>query len=601
MPEWIKVAFLGIIEGVTEFLPVSSTGHLLIAEKWLGHRSDLFNVVIQCGAVLAVLVAFSGRMRDLALGLGNRENRDYLLKLGVAFLITAMGGLILKKVGFKLPETAAPVAWATLVGGILILVIEALLKDKPLKADVTWLIAIAAGFAQLLAAVFPGTSRSGATILIALGLGLQRRAATEFSFLLGIPTLLAAGALQIYSAQRDGITVDWGLVLIGALTAAITAFIAVRWLLRYVQSHTFKAFGWYRIALGIAILATSAIAAPSQISTVAGTGEAGYSGDDGPATKAKLNNPFGIVRGSDGALYICDTGNHVIRRVDTNGIITTVAGTGRKGYSGDGGPALKAELNEPYEVRFDAENMYFVEMRNHLVRRVDLQSKTISTLAGNGTAGFSGDGGQGRLAALNQPHSIQLDRRGDLYICDIGNHRIRRVDSNSGLIFTFAGTGARARPTDGAKLAKAPIYGPRAIDFDAVGDLWLVLREGNAVYKIDMKAGTIHHIAGSDERGATTKLTLAKKAAFSGPKGLAVAPDGDVYLADTEINRILKLLVKHDAVEPFAGSGERGDGPDGDALKCRMNRPHGVFADGDGSIFVGDSEAHRVRVIRPKK
>ena len=254
MPEWIKVALLGIIEGVTEFLPVSSTGHLLIAEKWLGHRSDLFNVVIQCGAVLAVLMAFSGRMRELALGLRNRENRDYLLKLGVAFLITAIGGLILKRVGFKLPETAAPVAWATLLGGILILVIEALLRDKPLKADITWLIAVAAGFAQLLAAVFPGTSRSGATILIALALGLQRRVATEFSFLLGIPTLLAAGAAQIYSAQRDGETIDWALVLIGALTAAITAFITVRWLLRYVQSHTFKAFGWYRIALGIAIL-----------------------------------------------------------------------------------------------------------------------------------------------------------------------------------------------------------------------------------------------------------------------------------------------------------------------------------------------------------
>jgi undecaprenyl-diphosphatase UppP len=601
VPEWLKVALLGIIEGVTEFLPVSSTGHLLIAEKWLGHRSDLFNIVIQCGAVLAVLMAFSGRMRELVLGLRNRENRDYLLKLGVAFLITAIGGLILKNVGFKLPETAAPVAWATLVGGVLILVIEALLRDKPLKANITWLIAIAAGFAQLLAAVFPGTSRSGATILIALAMGLQRRAATEFSFLLGIPTLLAAGVLQIYLAQGQGQTVDWGLVLIGALTAAITAFIAVRWLLHYVQSHTFKAFGWYRIALGIAILIVFARSAPSQISTVAGTGEAGYSGDGGPAIKAKLNNPFGIARGPDGGLYICDTGNHAIRRVDSNGVITTVAGTGRKGYSGDGGPALKAELNEPYEVRFDAENMYFVEMRNHLVRRVHLQSKTISTVAGNGTAGFSGDGGPGQLAALNQPHSIQLDTRGDLYVCDIGNHRIRRVDSRSGLIFTFLGTGAKARPTDGAKLANAPVYGPRAIDFDSVGNLWLVLREGNAVYKIDMKASTIHHIAGTGERGATTNLTPAKKASFSSPKGLAVARDGDVYLADTEINRILKLLVSRDAVEPFAGSGQRGDGPDGDPLKCRMNRPHGVFADADGSLFVGDTEAHRVRVIRPKR
>jgi undecaprenyl-diphosphatase len=254
VPEWIKVALLGIIEGITEFLPVSSTGHLIIAERWLGDRSDLFITVIQCGAVLAVLMAFSGRMRELMVNFKEYETRDYLLKLAAAFFITGVGGLILKKLDFKLPETAAPVAWATLIGGALILVVETWLAGKPLKPRITWAVAVAVGGAQLLAAVFPGTSRSGATILIALALGLQRRAATEFSFLLGIPTLLAAGALQIYSAHRDGVEIDWSLVLIGSATAAITAFIAVRWLLRYVQSHTFKAFGWYRIVLGIVIL-----------------------------------------------------------------------------------------------------------------------------------------------------------------------------------------------------------------------------------------------------------------------------------------------------------------------------------------------------------
>jgi undecaprenyl-diphosphatase len=254
VPEWINVALLGIIEGITEFLPVSSTGHLLIAEKWLGARSDLFNTVIQCGAVLAVLMVFSGKMRDLLQNLRQRENRDYLLKLALAFFITGVGGLILKKLNFKLPETAAPVAWATLAGGALILIIEAVVGQKPLKSEVTWTIAIAAGLAQLVAAVFPGTSRSAATILVGLALGLPRPAATEFSFLLGIPTLLAAGALQIYSAQKHGEMIDWRLVLIGLIAAAVTAFITVRWLLRYVQSHTFKPFGWYRIALGIAIL-----------------------------------------------------------------------------------------------------------------------------------------------------------------------------------------------------------------------------------------------------------------------------------------------------------------------------------------------------------
>ncbi len=254
MPEWINVALLGIIEGITEFLPVSSTGHLLIAEKWLGARTDLFNTVIQCGAVLAVLMVFSGRMRDLLQNLQNRENRDYLLKLGLAFFITGVGGLVLKKLDFELPKKAAPVAWATLAGGALILIIEGVIGQKPLEGKVTWTIAMAVGFAQLVAAIFPGTSRSAATILMALALGLPRRAATEFSFLVGIPTLLAAGGLQIYSAHKHGEVIDWGLVFVGLIAAAVTAFMTVRWLLRYVQSHTFKPFGWYRIALGIAIL-----------------------------------------------------------------------------------------------------------------------------------------------------------------------------------------------------------------------------------------------------------------------------------------------------------------------------------------------------------
>jgi len=200
VPDWIEVIILGIIEGVTEFLPVSSTGHLLIAEHWLGKQSDLFNTVIQCGAVLAVVVIFTGRLKQLLFHLHDTAPRDYLLKLGVAFFLTGVGGVILKKLDFELPTTAAPVAWATLIGGILFLVVERGLRGKSVGDQVTWTVAIAVGLGQLLAAVFPGASRSGMTILVALMLGLSRPAATEFSFLLGIPTLLSAGALQIFSA-----------------------------------------------------------------------------------------------------------------------------------------------------------------------------------------------------------------------------------------------------------------------------------------------------------------------------------------------------------------------------------------------------------------
>lgn len=339
--------------------------------------------------------------------------------------------------------------------------------------------------------------------------------------------------------------------------------------------------------------------AARQITTFAGTGQPGYSGDGGPATQAQLNNPYGIARGPDGALYICDTDNHVIRKVSTRGIISTVAGTGQRGYGGDGGPAKQATLNEPYEVRFDKNgNLFFVERMNHVVRRVDAKTQTITTIAGTGKPDFSGDDGPASKAALNQPHSIQFDPHGDLYICDIRNHRIRKVAMKTGLISTFAGTGARAPTPDGAKIAGTPLNGPRALDFDGRGDMWLALREGNAVYKLDLKAGTIHHLAGTGAQGFTGNGGPAKQAALSGPKGLSIGPDENVYLADTESHSIRLLDLARKTIELVAGTGVKGDGPEGASLNCKLARPHGVFVDRSGAIYIGDSEAHRVRIIR---
>src|SRR5690348_5181207 len=264
MPDWIAVVILGILEGITEFIPISSTGHLMIGEKcliaakWLsGHPSDLFNIVIQCGAVIAVLPLFSLRCQQLIFRWREPETRDYLLKLILAFSLTGLGGLILEKKGFKLEENPRPIAWALIVGGIAFLLVERWLRGKPLRDEVTWTIAVAVGVGQLIAAIFPGASRSGSTILLSLALGLGRPAATEFSFLVGIPTMLAAGSLKIFKALHhsaaDAPRENWGLLLFATAIAAVVSFFAVKWLLRYVQTHTFNLFGWYRIALAIAI------------------------------------------------------------------------------------------------------------------------------------------------------------------------------------------------------------------------------------------------------------------------------------------------------------------------------------------------------------
>lgn len=258
MPDWLAVIILGIIEGVTEFLPISSTGHLLIPQTlgWLPAKSDLFNVVIQSGAVLAVLAVFSKRVTHLLTTLNQPVTRDYLLKLTLAFGLTAAGGLVLKKLNVELPDEVAPVAWATLIGGLLILWLERVYRGRAGAAEITWAVAIAVACAQLLAAVFPGTSRSGASILMAMAFGIARPSATEFSFLLGIPTLMAAGGLKIISELREhgpGAE-DWGMVALGTLVSALSAFIVVKWLIRFVQSHTFNGFAIYRIVLGAALL-----------------------------------------------------------------------------------------------------------------------------------------------------------------------------------------------------------------------------------------------------------------------------------------------------------------------------------------------------------
>ncbi len=254
---------LGLIEGITEFIPVSSTGHLLIAEHFLrvdGVRlsgtffhGEFFNAVIQVGAVLAALPLFKGRLASLKRW-RDPEVRGYFVKLGIAFLITAAGGLLMKKMGLRLPHEIWPVAVALGAGGVLFLIVERAICGRRGGDTVTWTVAIAVGIAQLAAIAFPGTSRSGATIIIALALGLGRVAATEFSFLLGVPTLCAAGLKTSLDAWKAHEQVLWVPLVVAAVVAAASSFAAVRWMLGYVRSHTFTGFGWYRIGAAVVLV-----------------------------------------------------------------------------------------------------------------------------------------------------------------------------------------------------------------------------------------------------------------------------------------------------------------------------------------------------------
>jgi sugar lactone lactonase YvrE len=315
----------------------------------------------------------------------------------------------------------------------------------------------------------------------------------------------------------------------------------------------------------------------------------------------EVRNPYGLVIGPDRALYICEIDRHVVSRLDLKTKkLTIVAGTpGKSGYAGDGGPATAALLFEPYEVRFDKDgNLFFVEMKNNLVRRVDKKTGIISTVAGRPEAGFSGDGGPAVKAQFRQPHSIAFDPRGRLVVCDIANNRVRRIDLAAGTIETIAGNGEKLPTPNGASFAPAtPLNGPRAIDFDPAGNLYLALREGNQLYRVDGASGKLIHIAGSGAKGYDAKPQAAVTAALNGPKGVAWSPDGGLYFTDTESHTVRRVDLKSGVLQTVLGTGQRGDGADGSALACATARPHGVYVDRQGKVYVGDSEAHAVRLV----
>lgn len=355
-------------------------------------------------------------------------------------------------------------------------------------------------------------------------------------------------------------------------------------------------------AVGLEPGRTRALVRAGRVRTIAGTGTAGYEpeGPDGlPGTSTPVDNPYGVVVGPDGALYFCEVDTGRIRRLDLRtGRLTTIAGNGVKAYAGDGGPAPEASFSAPHEVRFDARaNLFVVERDAHVVRRIDARTRSVSTIAGTGEPGFSGDGGPADRAQFRQPHSIAFEADGNLLVCDIGNGRVRLIDMSAGTISTLAGTGTREPTPDEGPLAGTPLRGPRSIATDGQGNAYLVLREGNAVFRLDLRAGRLQRIAGTGETGYSGDGGRALEATFNGPKGIAYSPaDRSLYIVDTENHVVRRMRLDDGSIETVLGTGERGDGPDGDPLACRLSRPHGVCVH-DGVVYVSDSESHRVRAL----
>ena len=321
------------------------------------------------------------------------------------------------------------------------------------------------------------------------------------------------------------------------------------------------------------------------ISTVAGTGTSGSSGDGGSATAALLDTPLAVAVDGSGNLYISDFFNDRIRKVDSSGEITAFAGTGTEGFSGDGGLATAAELEDPRDVAVDGSgNVYIADQWNNRIRKVDTSTGIITTVAGNGTRGFAGDGGQATAAQINRPRGVGVDGSGNLYIADSGNERIRKVDT-SGIITTVAGTGTTGFSGDGGQATAAQLNRPHGVAVDGTGNLYIADNLNHRIRKVD-SSGVITTVAGT---GAAGRLDEPVRVAFDG--------SGNFYIADYGNHQIRKVD-SSGTITTVAGTGGAGfSGDNGQATAAQLDNPHGVAVDGSGNIYIADSDNHRIRKV----
>ena len=335
------------------------------------------------------------------------------------------------------------------------------------------------------------------------------------------------------------------------------------------------------------------------IQTVLGNGEEGWDGDGGPALQAACQLPYACEFDSHGNMIVCMGRQNRIRRMDAQtGIITLVAGNGEGSYSGDGGPALDSTLNQPYGLAIDRnDDIYFAQRFDPAIRKIDHRTGLISTVAGTGEFGYSGDGGPATEAMLKEPNDLFLDGKGGLLIADIQDQRIRRVDLATGIITTFAGTGEKSRAGEGSPAAQASLMGPRAICMDHLGNTYIAEREGNGVRRIS-PAGILTTIGGADATfGYSGDGGPALAAAWGAPKAIRCDLEGNVIVVDTENFAVRRIDAQTGIVTTIVGGREGSDGDGGPATAAAMSRAHGCGIDAQGNLFLADTHNNRIRKV----
>ena len=344
------------------------------------------------------------------------------------------------------------------------------------------------------------------------------------------------------------------------------------------------------------VLAIATAAHAGKLTIVAGGGSGG---DGSAATQAKLEEPFSVGVDAAGNMFIAEASGRIVK-VDAKGVIETVAGGGGKGSGGDGGPATKAQFNFPHNLIVAPNgDLLVADTLNNSVRNIDAKTGIVTAIVGTGEKGFSGDGGPAAKAQFNGIYSIALDREGKrLYICDLGNLRVRVMDRKSGIVNTVAGNGRRGVPSDGNDATSSPLSDPRAVCVDSKGNLYILERGAHALRVVSLD-GKIHSVAGTGGKGFSGDDGPAIKAEMNGPKHLYPDMDDNILICDSENHIVRKYVPATGRIVRVAGMGTPGAALDSDPLKTELNRPHGVYVHPDRMIYIVDSYNGRILRIEP--